>query len=235
MAEIKDVKIWRKGSEARIYIHTMDGREACYYKTGNTWHEKESWESQLTDDEIKRAKNLAIYDKQWHNIPEWEMAARIAIVDGAKVTVKGISLLAPERNVMRNRHPDHCRACGKFLQAGEGELVHYTDEEDIDYLGGGKSWVVYCIDTQGCQARVNATKAEVQRAGERRESLDDEAAQLSKRVAAQTGMEESTDWSWDDYRFSVGEIIAESEHHVAREYKEGDTTISFVIKKREER
>lgn len=76
---IKDVKVWhgrhtKKGQEARIYVHTTDGREGCLYLTGNLpWNAKGSKTGNLTEAEWQRARDIAVWDKKWHTVYENEM------------------------------------------------------------------------------------------------------------------------------------------------------------------
>lgn len=70
MAEIKDVKVWTSPDkkEYRIYVHSTDGREGCKYLTGNRWNPKGTVTGNLTSDEWKAARELAVWDKQWHTV-----------------------------------------------------------------------------------------------------------------------------------------------------------------------
>lgn len=60
---IKDIKVWKQGAgrpaETRVYVHTTDGREGCFYATGNPWHAKGSRDGNLTKDEWKEAARVA--------------------------------------------------------------------------------------------------------------------------------------------------------------------------------
>lgn len=40
MAAIKDVRVWSRGKEVRIYVHTEDGREGVKYLTNTRWHKR---------------------------------------------------------------------------------------------------------------------------------------------------------------------------------------------------
>lgn len=73
MTSIKDVRVWHSRDarrECRIYVHTTDGREGCYYKTGNRWNPANSIDGKLTDAEWKEARALSIYDGAWHSLYE---------------------------------------------------------------------------------------------------------------------------------------------------------------------
>lgn len=70
---IKDVKVWKgmatnKGREARIYVHTDDGREGVLHSTGSHKHEKGKIEGELTETEWKEARALSIRDGKWNTV-----------------------------------------------------------------------------------------------------------------------------------------------------------------------
>lgn len=65
---IKDVKVWNGNSETRVYVHTEDGREGCKYLTGNKWHKRFEIDGNLTDEDWKEAKALALWDNRWHTM-----------------------------------------------------------------------------------------------------------------------------------------------------------------------
>jgi hypothetical protein len=77
---IKSVKVWMDPhrTEARIYVHTIDGREGCWYKTGNRWHEKGEKDGNLTAEDWAKARQIAVWDGQWHTVYQNEMNARYA-------------------------------------------------------------------------------------------------------------------------------------------------------------
>lgn len=70
MAEIKDVRVWKNPAktECRIYVHTVDGREGCKYITGNPWHPRGSIDGDLTSEEWKAARKVAVWDGAWHTV-----------------------------------------------------------------------------------------------------------------------------------------------------------------------
>jgi hypothetical protein len=72
MAEIKDVRVWKNPTktECRIYVHTADGREGCKYITGNPWNPKGSIDGDLTSEEWKAARKVAVWDGAWHTVSE---------------------------------------------------------------------------------------------------------------------------------------------------------------------
>lgn len=232
MAEIKSIRIWKKNGETRIYITTTDNRQACKYVTGNRFHKPNSWESALTDDEMQRAKKLGVYDGHWHNIPEWEMPQRIADVDVKPMPHPKPHLFPRPSSTKTNKKPGHCSRCGKFLNPGEGEVVHFEEEEDVDILGNGNEQALYCLNVVDCMDRAARIQSEIDRKKQEKENELEDARILAARVANNTGLEEQADWSWDDFRFRVGKVLAESDKHVAREYLMNDEVIGFVIEKK---
>ena len=59
----------------------------------------------------------------------------------------------------RNRRGGYCHYCGEWVEAGTGDLTHFADEEDVDFLGNGHSWIVSCWnDRAGCAERVEAAR-----------------------------------------------------------------------------
>jgi len=141
---------------------------------------------------------------------------------------------ATHDEIRRNRRPDYCRRCGHMVPAGEGSLVHLEDEEDIDFIGKGQTWIVYHGDKVLCDKYIADDKREKQEKETQEAALKVEREELAAKVAA-TGVEQHDDWSWDDYRFSLGDTIAESEHYVARQYFDSypgpdKVLLGFVIK-----
>jgi len=223
---IKNVKVWnnRTKTESRIYVHTDDNREGCLYLTGNGWHKPGEIEGNLTKAEWNEARELSIRDGRWNTVYNDQPKTNNS---------KSVSSPEPRNKPMTNRKPGYCQLCGHYLAPGEAELVHYTDEEDIDFLGDGRAWVCYCLDKAACQARRAQVKADKQAAKDYEQSLKLEADKLAEIVTAMTNLVEQDDWSWDDYRFSLGATLNESEHYVAREYQDCGNVIGFVIKKKE--
>ena len=93
-------------------------------------------------------------------------------------------------------------------------------------------WLVQCLDHDSCNAAIEAARAERKAEADRRDALKAEAADLAQRVAIETGLVEQQDWSFDDYRYSRGRVLAESEHYVAREYLDCGKVVGFVIRKK---
>ena len=234
MAEIKSIRIWRGNGETRIYIITTDNRQACKYVTGNRFHKPNSWESALTDAEMQRAKKLGVYDGHWHSIPEWEMPRRIADVDVKPMPHPKPHLFPRPSSTKTNKKPGHCSRCGKFLNPGEGEVVRFEEEEDVDILGNGNEQALYCLNVADCMDRAARIRSEIDRKKQEKEKELEDARTLAIKVASDTGLEEQTDWSWDDFRFRVGEVLAESDRHVARKYLMNGEVIGFVIEKKKE-
>jgi len=225
---IKDIKVWKNPTktESRIYVHTDDGREGCLYLTGNGWHKRGEVEGQLTGAEWQEARELSIRDGKWHTV--YNDQPLTSVSTSPKSRNNKTNIYKPTLN----RKPGHCQLCGKYLEPGQAELIHYTDEEDIDFLGGGRAWVCYCLDKDACKSRREQAKAEERAAKDHERALKLEADGLADAVATETNLAEQQDWSWDDYRFSLGEVLNESEHYTAREYKDGGTVIGFTVKKK---
>jgi len=219
---IKDIKVWKNPTkiESRIYVHTDDGREGCLYLTGNGWHKRGEVEGNLTEAEWQEARDRSVRDGKWHTV--YNDQPRTDSNNNKTETYKP----------MTNRKPGYCQFCGKYLEPGEAELVHFTDEEDIDFLGGGRAWVCYCLDKDACKSRREQAKAEAQAAKDHEQALKLESDKLAEAVAAETGLTEQQDWSWDDYRYSLGATLCESEHYTAREYKDCGQMVGFAIKKK---
>ncbi len=229
MAEIKDINVWndrnrnRNDKEWRVYVKTDDGREGCLYLTGNRWHEKGSREGNLTDEEWEAAKAISFprssTGENWHTVREWEM-------------VKPITKSAQEiiNDMPRNRRAQNCSLCGRLVPAGEGYLHRYTDEEDIDRFGAG--WQVYHRDTELCKRNVAESKAAEAAEAAAEASRKAERKELSERVAAETGLENMPDWSFDDYRFSRGAVLAETDHWRALEYLADNKVIGFTVREK---
>ena len=66
MAAIREVKIWKKGDDVRVYINTVKNLSACIYVTGNKWNKKGAIVSDLTQEELDAARALAFRDGCWH-------------------------------------------------------------------------------------------------------------------------------------------------------------------------
>src|SRR5690554_4729931 len=92
---IANVKIWKndRKTETRIYVRTTDGREGCYYLTGNHWHKKGSYEGQLTEAEWKEARRIAVWDGKWHTVFESQLHGTIF---GKPINVSNRSTRCPD-------------------------------------------------------------------------------------------------------------------------------------------
>jgi len=156
--DITQIKVWKDSckKECRVYVSfagTEAAKDGCYYLTGNKWHPAKTIEN-MSKEELKAAKALALIDGTWRTVWANEMTQRQAAVAPKAEAAQTEPVSAPQTN----RHPGHCQACGQALSAGEGQLVHLTDEEQIDLTGGGNAWIMFCIDTTGCETRRNENK-----------------------------------------------------------------------------
>lgn len=154
---ITQIKVWknRDKTETRIYVNF--GKESgCLYLTGSKWNPKGKLEG-MTEEEKEAAWQLVQArhgnDGYWHTIWGSELEAKPVSAPVVKTSP------APSLN----RRGDHCSRCGHWVEPGLGELTHLTDEEDIDFLGGGKSWIVTHLDIAICDANIAADKAESDR------------------------------------------------------------------------
>jgi hypothetical protein len=80
---IKDVKVWKgmatnKGREARIYVHTDDGREGVLHSTGSRKHRKGEIEGELTEAEWQEARALSIRDGKWNTVYANEISRNVS-------------------------------------------------------------------------------------------------------------------------------------------------------------
>jgi len=133
--------------------------------------------------------------------------------------------------------------------------THYSDEDIEDGIGGRESGWDYssgalfdliksgrvvslngieCITIKELydayetipQQRKEYTEAQEQK----KNQLLTEKNDVIRFASVKSGKEQCADFSWDDFRFSLGTILAESEHFVAQEYKANDEVIGFVVK-----
>ena len=74
---IANVRVWKDKAEARIYVRTTDKREGCLYLTGNRWHPRGSLDGNLTEDDWKEARRIAVYDGKWHTVYESDLHGTI--------------------------------------------------------------------------------------------------------------------------------------------------------------
>lgn len=123
--------------------------------------------------------------------------------------------------VRTNRRGQHCARYGQWLEPGQGFL--YQDQDD-------DSWYVLHLDKAQCEANLAQQKAEENSHKASETQLKAERDKLSKTIKSVDGSEEHTDWSWDDFRFSLGRVLLESDHYEAREYLEDGKVIGFTIK-----
>lgn len=228
---ITRVKVWKSTNkkDVRIYVSTDDDREGCLYKSGNSWHEKDSIEGDLTEAEWEEAKKVSIWDGKWHTVYENEMPhAKPQKQESPQGTPK---FRISTNRTRTNRRGQHCWHCGGWVEPGQGSLFHVDDEDEAMY-GFQAGWLVQHLDGDICKAAIAEVKAEKQERERREQERQVESDRLAKRVREDTGLEEQQDWSWDDYRYSWGSVLAETEHFTAREYKDGDEIIGFVIKEK---
>lgn len=251
MPNIKDIRYWtRNGKDARVYVHTDDGREGCLYLDGNGWHKKGEREGKLTDAEWQTARELSnkAHSKGngWKTIYENDMwqydSEKLAHEQGKKqAQVKEYQA----KNA--NKHIETCAYCHSQIEvgAGWGEYISEknTDEEDFDMIYHGYAgWYYYHNDSSVCERNRDAAKQAKRDEQAKEQARKDEMSALIRKVEAQTGLTSQMDWSWDDFGFHVEDILAESEHFVARKYtstrypdlKNGEdkVTLGFVVKEK---
>jgi len=133
--------------------------------------------------------------------------------------------------------------------------THYSDEDIEDGIGGRESGWDYSsgalvgliksgrivnIDGVECksikelfdayESIPQQRKAYTEVQEQKKNQLSTEKNEVIRSASARSGKEQCADFSWDDFRFSLGVTLAESEHFVAREYKANDEVIGFVVK-----
>lgn len=219
---IKEVRVWKNKNDVRVYVHTTDRREGVLYLTGNKWNAAGSVDGKLTPAEWDAAKSLAFRCGEWTTMYE----------DDIRLFSNSAS---SARNA--NKTVEFCHRCGGRIEprAGHGEYISAgnTDEGEFDEVYAGRAgWYYYHSDSAACDAERSARKAEQEREREREHALDNEAAALSSTARQATGLSEKWDLSFDDDRFTLLEVIAESEHYVARKYACNGEVIGFVIKEK---
>src|SRR3990167_1105704 len=76
---IANVKVWKNTTktETRIYVRAMDGREGCYYLTGNRFQTAKSCDGNLTEADWQEARKISVYDNKWHTVYESELHGTI--------------------------------------------------------------------------------------------------------------------------------------------------------------
>lgn len=174
---ITQIKVWTSTDkkEHRVYIDFAGEKQSgCLYLTGNRWQAKGTLEG-MTAEEKKAAWSIVQErfdnDGKWHTIWSDQMNPPAPKASQPE-TVKS------EPKIV-NRIAGHCRKCGEYLPAGQGELVRLYDEEDIDFIGGGSKWIVFCLDKDGCESRHQAYQAEKKAEAEREAERQATIAQLS--------------------------------------------------------
>ncbi len=119
-----------------------------------------------------------------------------------------------------NKFAQDCSLCGETVPPQQGRL-EYIDQDwldDNDDFITTPGWHVFHLDTSICDAAVARRKERNQQALAEKQSIDNEAVELSQSITQTSGMKECFDWSWDDFGFSIGSQIAETEHYIAYEY-----------------
>jgi hypothetical protein len=74
---IANIKVWSSKGEYRIYVRMLDGREGCYYLTGNRYNQPRSYDGNLTKEEWAEVRKLAVVDGKWTNRYESELHGTI--------------------------------------------------------------------------------------------------------------------------------------------------------------
>lgn len=148
MRTITQIKVWKK-EDTRIYV-SFDSRESgCLYLTGNRWHPKGELEG-MTEEEKDAAWQLVqkqYGDGLWHTIWASELETK-------PLPVSFDYKKSPPSTATVNRYGDYCKRCGRWVEPGLGELSHLTDEEDIDFLGGGNAWILTHLNRTVCDANI---------------------------------------------------------------------------------
>ena len=126
-----------------------------------------------------------------------------------------------------------------------GYRWHKRDDEDEVWPADLPDWVLLAPDGKVVSERqaldeiergVEVVRAEIAAAAAahkaKREAVETERAELIARIEA-TGLQNQVDWSWDDFRYSIGAVIEETEHFTARQYLlRPDEVLGFVIKQK---
>ena len=146
MATIKDVRVWARNNEVRIYVHTEDGREGVKYLSDTRWHKRGEIGGDLTADEWKEAKAIATRDNKWFTY--------VAALNSPQPTKA-----APAGDLTANGFPkakrgDYCPRCGHFAEAGNDLVLDYDAVEDRNV------YHVYHTDRSICEANVATANAE---------------------------------------------------------------------------
>ena len=124
-----------------------------------------------------------------------------------------------------NKYAGECARCHEPVAAGNGYITQwYDDAEDR------KVWLVWHNDETTCQANIARQEQERHTMLAKHQDREAEQRALIAKVSSETGLAERQDWSWDDYRFSLGNELARTEHFVARQYLTDGQVIGFSIK-----
>jgi len=149
MAEIKDVRIWRNRDDARIYVHTDDGREGVKYLATTRWHKRGEIGGELTNEEWQAARALAVRDNKWHNY-----TAPVAAPGDTQRKPTGETTANGGRKAKRG---GYCPRCGHWAEAGNDLVLVYNAEEDRD------EWRVYHTDKSVCEKHLAEARARRER------------------------------------------------------------------------
>ena len=68
MATVKNVKVWIKNGEKRVYVDMSDGRTGCKYITGNKWQTAGTKDGSMIQAEWKAAWDMANFNGKWINV-----------------------------------------------------------------------------------------------------------------------------------------------------------------------
>ena len=135
---ITQVKVWKNADKTETRIYVSFGKDSgCLYLSGSKWNPKGKLEG-MTEAEKDSAWQLVqakFADGYWHTIWASELEEKTSpLVFDYKPS--------PVTTATPNRYGDYCIRCGGWVDVGQGELTQLTDEEDVDFLGGGKAWIV---------------------------------------------------------------------------------------------
>jgi len=122
-----------------------------------------------------------------------------------------------------NKRPGYCAICGYTVPTGQG---HIWQDQDSD------EWMVAHNDATICTRNREESASVEQAREERKSAMTAESEKLTADVASSTGLKRQDDWSWDDFAYSLGAVLAESEHFRAQEYLQSGTRIGFVVKEK---
>ena len=123
-----------------------------------------------------------------------------------------------------NKYSQPCTVCGRNVPAGAGELYQWLDDDDDKLV-----WLVKHLDKMICTQNKAIDAAAEKAAADRKWELECERWELVASLTRETGQPECIDWSWDDFRYSVGKAIRETDHYRAHEYSAEGRIIGFTI------